>query len=302
METEQTAFTTANPETELTPTPQEPKKTQGWLNVLKFIIPYLIFVAVFQLLGMLIAGVDIMHMKEMNQTPLQMTIVSVFSLAGTLLVIWLFMRYIDKKPFVSLGFSKQFMLRDILLGILVGIVLMLTGFGLLLAMGELSIESIQFSFSNFLLNLLLFSCVAVTEEVMTRGYILSNLMASMNKFIALAISSLIFSLLHLANPNVTFLSLSNIFMAGVILGIPYIINRRLWFPIALHLSWNFMQGPVLGYKVSGITTSTIITTQYPTESIWNGGTFGFEGSLPSLILLIVASVGMYFYYRKKEAQ
>ena len=302
METEQTAFTTTNPEIDLTPTPQEPKKTQGWLNVLKFIIPYLIFVAVFQLLGMLIAGVDIMHMKEMNQTPLQMTIVSVFSLAGTLLVIWLFMRYIDKKPFVSLGFSKQFMLRDILLGILVGIVLMLTGFGLLLAMGELSIESIQFSFSNFLLNLLLFSCVAVTEEVMTRGYILSNLMASMNKFIALAISSLIFSLLHLANPNVTFLSLSNIFMAGVILGIPYIINRRLWFPIALHLSWNFMQGPVLGYKVSGITTSTIITTQYPAESIWNGGTFGFEGSLPSLILLIVASVGMYFYYRKKEAQ
>ena len=302
METEQTAFTTTNPEIDLTPTPQEPKKTQGWLNVLKFIIPYLIFVAVFQLLGMLIAGVDIMHMKEMNQTPLQMTIVSVFSLAGTLLVIWLFMRYIDKKPFVSLGFSKQFMLRDILLGILVGIVLMLTGFGLLLAMGELSIESIQFSFSNFLLNLLLFICVAVTEEVMTRGYILSNLMASMNKFIALAISALIFSLLHLANPNVTFLSLSNIFMAGVILGIPYIINRRLWFPIALHLSWNFMQGPVLGYKVSGITTSTIITTQYPAESIWNGGTFGFEGSLPSLILLIVASVGMYFYYRKKEAQ
>lgn len=299
MKTEQTenndTTTAANPTTATNPV-----KTQGWLNVLKIILPYILTTALFQYVGMLLTGVDIKHISTIQQTSQQLATVYFFSMAGTFIVIWLFMRFIDRMPIVSLGFGKQNILRDILIGLATGIILMAVGFLLLTATGQLRIDSISFNTTDFLLNLLLFICVAITEETFGRGYILGNLMASMNKYLALAISALLFSLMHLANPNVTFLSMTNIFMAGILLGLPYIFTRSLWLPIALHLSWNFMQGPVFGYEVSGQKTATIFQTSYPGASIWNGGNFGFEGSLPSLILLISASAAMYFYYRKKQ--
>lgn len=299
MKTEQTKIT-------ITPTAATPiiapntAKTQGWLNVLKIILPYILTTALFQYIGMLLTGVDIKHISTIQQTSLQLATVYLFSMAGTFMVIWLFMRFIDRMPLVSLGFGSQNILRDVLIGLVTGVVLIVAGFLLLTATGQLHIDSISFNATDFLLNLLLFICVAVTEETFGRGYILGNLMASMNRYVALAVSALLFSLMHLANPHVTFLSMTNIFMAGVLLGLPYIFTRSLWLPIALHLSWNFMQGPVFGYEVSGQKTATVFQTSYHEATIWNGGNFGFEGSLPSLILLIGASVAMYLYYRKVE--
>ena len=72
--------------------------------------------------------------------------------------------------------------------------------------------------------------------------------------IALAASSLVFGLRHLGNEDGTlqgalFLSVE----AGVLLAAAFILTRRLWLGMGLHMSWNFAQGGIFSDTVSGMT-------------------------------------------------
>ncbi|MFB6305754.1 MAG: CPBP family intramembrane glutamate endopeptidase, partial [Flavobacteriales bacterium] len=85
---------------------------------------------------------------------------------------------------------------------------------------------------------------------------------------------------------------------GMLLGVYYIHKRDLWFPIMLHLTWNFFQGPVFGFKVSGIAGDKSMLNQQLNGPIWlTGGEFGFEGSLLLTILLIIAIIIIHYSYK-----
>lgn len=89
------------------------------------------------------------------------------------------------------------------------------------------------------------------------------------------------------------------FLAGVVLGLSYIYTKNLWFPIALHLSWNLFQA-LLGFKVSGQDTYSIIEFEINEGNLLNGGAFGFEGSYLSIIAQTLTIVGIGIYYNRKE--
>lgn len=229
-------------------------KSQGWKNILKLIIPYCFIVGCFQLVGFYFAGLDIANYKTIQETTGQLFIITFFSLVGTLIVVWLFLKYVDRKTFASLGFTKYFFAKDIFTGIAFGFIIMLLGFSCLILAKQTNISSIQFKPIDFILSIGVFVFVALSEELLLRGYILNNLIASVNKYIALSISSLIFSLLHAPNPNFSLLSFIGLFIAGLFFGLAYIYTKTLWFPIALHFSWNFFQGTIFGFNVSGKNT------------------------------------------------
>jgi len=199
-----------------------------------------------------------------------------------------------------MGFAKDMMNKDLLAGLLTGLALISLGFLGLLFTNQMELVAIRLSAPDLFYSLGLFVFVAITEEVLCRGYILNNLMVSFNKYAALIISAVIFSLMHLANPNANSIGLLNIFLSGLLLGLPYILTKKLWFPIALHFSWNFFQGPVFGFNVSGMEISKLIETKYNTANIWNGGEFGFEGSLLSVILIALALVVIFFLFRNRR--
>jgi len=111
-----------------------------------------------------------------------------------------------------------------------------------------------------MISILHFTIVAIVEEVLFRGYILKNLMSSFNKYIALFFLSILYSLIHSFNPNIDMFSLLVLFLAGIVLGLSYINTKKLWFPIALHLSWNLFQ-TLIGLNVSGQDTYSIIEFQ-----------------------------------------
>jgi len=71
-------------------------------------------------------------------------------------------------------------------------------------------------------------------------------------------------------------------------------------PIALHFSWNFFQGTIFGFSVSGNAEYSLITQTRTADTIWNGGEFGFEGSLLAVIFLTLAIAGLALYYHRKE--
>ncbi|MDC1402357.1 CPBP family intramembrane metalloprotease [Flavobacteriaceae bacterium] len=268
----------------------------GWLRILLLILPYIIIVGIFQYVGALISGVDLSN-PEFENTSLQELSLSFSSFIGTFLVIGLFMQFVDKEKFIDLGFKTKGKLKEFIVGIVAGLIVMGLGYYLLSSMGQLSFQSINFDMQEILISFLLFTIVAIVEETLLRGYVLRNLMYSINKYIALIWSSILFSLMHGFNPNIDTFALIELFLAGILLGQSYIHTKNLWFPIALHFSWNFFQTH-FGFNVSGQNTYSVIEFSIVENNLWNGGDFGFEGSWLSIISSIIMIILVERYFKK----
>lgn len=273
-------------------------KHAGWIRVLLIIIPYFIIVGAFQLLGFWATGIAPADFK-LEQSSLNQLTMSAFSLLGTTLVVWLFVRFVEKNKFINIGLSLKSRQAELLQGILAGTIIMGLGFVFLAAAKELTFVRFIFNLRELAITIALFSVVSLTEEVFLRGYVLRNLMASFNKYVALLISAILFSLMHAFNPNVNTLGLVNILLAGLLLGITYIHSQNLWFPIGLHFSWNLLQ-TWLGFNVSGQNTYSLLEISLGQNKLLSGGEFGFEGSLLASVLQCMAIVFLAFYYSRKE--
>lgn len=224
-------------------------------------------------------------------------------LVSVLLAAWLIIHYWDELSFVDdMGYRWQFKGKDLLWGFIVAAAIYAVGFIVSLLAGWISVEGVHFDFTYLLLQFLLYILVALMEESMMRGFVLGHMLdVGMNKFLALLISSFLFACLHLGNPGITNFALLNLTLAGVLLGVAYIYTRNLWFPIFLHLFWNFIQGPILGYEVSGTGgKNTLLKLGISDNSLMNGGDFGFEGSLPCTILMIVATGLIIYWFETKK--
>lgn len=209
-------------------------------------------------------------------------------------------------PLSLLGMSLKGRGKDLLAGLGVAVLLYAVGFGTSLLMGTVEIASVQWVPRDLLGTLLFFLLVAVTEEVMLRGFVLGRMLsAGMNCFVALFLSSVLFSAMHLFNPNFALLPFVNILLAGCLLGASFLYTRNLCFPVVLHWFWNWLQGPVLGYEVSGMDSGeTLLTLRLTGSDLLTGGSFGFEGSLLCTVLLVVGTLAIVAYYERcgrKEA-
>lgn len=273
---------------------------RSWKNIIKIFFPYILTVGILQLIVANLLGLNINNGIPNNYTSWQRLFMDLAGFLGTVFIIWLFNKYIDKMPFKSLGFRNKNLKEDLFYGFSFGFGIMLTGFFLLKSTSELFITGYTLSLNEVILNLSIFLFVAITEEILFRGYVLQNLLASMNQYYALFFSSLLFSLMHIGNPSISYLPLINLFLAGILLGMSYILTKNLWLPIALHLSWNFFQGTVFGFNVSGIKSFTVIKIQYHESNIWNGGSFGFEGSVTCILLQLIGICILYLIIRNRK--
>lgn len=204
-------------------------------------------------------------------------------------------------PLSLLGMSLKGQGKDLLAGLGVAVLLYAVGFGTSLLMGTVEIASVEWVPRDLLGTLLFFLLVAVTEEVMLRGFVLGRMLsAGMNRFVALFLSSALFSAMHLFNPNFALLPFVNILLAGCLLGASFLYTRNLCFPVVLHWFWNWLQGPVLGYEVSGMDSGeTLLTLRLTGSDLLTGGSFGFEGSLLCTVLLVVGTLAIIGYYERR---
>lgn len=228
-----------------------------------------------------------------------------FVLSETLMLIGIFLSawivwHFRGVSLAGLGRSLAIRKKDLLSGISLAIVLYAVGFGVSLLAGAIEIAGVVFSPSSLLISFVFFLLVAITEEFALRGFVLERMLqGGVNKFWALFLSATLFSLVHIANPNFDFLSFINILLAGILLGSSYIYTRNLCFPIALHWFWNWIQGPVLGYEVSGNKfCDGLLTLHLPETNLINGGAFGFEGSILCTVLMVAGTGVILKMFRK----
>ncbi len=225
---------------------------------------------------------------------------SLLMLVGYLSAAILMLRW-RKLPLSLLGLSLKGRGKDLLAGLGVAVLLYAVGFGVSLLIGMVEVASVQLVPRNLLGRLLLFLLMAVTEEIMVRGFVLGRMLSEgMNRFVALFLSSALFSAMHLLNPNFVLLPFVNVLLGGCLLGASFLYTRNLCFPIVLHWFWNWLQGPVLGYEVSGMDSGeTLLTLRLTGSELLTGGNFGFEGSLLCTVLLVVGTLVIIGYYERR---
>jgi uncharacterized protein len=188
-------------------------------------------------------------------------------------------------------------LRGILNGISLGVVLILVCILVLTLVDPIEIKYQGFQI-GILYYFIIFIIVAILEEVLARGFILNNLYYKQNKYIAIIISSLLFSLMHILNTAIDITGIINLFLIGVLFALLYLKNMNLSFPIGLHFSWNFVQGPIFGFNVSGNTNPSIFNVQSISGDQFSFEGFGLEGSI--IVSFILGTAILYFWISQKK--
>ena len=271
-----------------------------WARIVLFVIAFLILSTIFQVVGLLIAKIPLSEVANlMEMGPEVLLVLQIWSLVPLVFLIYVFRKYIDRESIVSLGFSIKKRGIDFGMGLLIALLLIGCGSLVLSFLGVAKFSFLKLDLGMLGISLLTFIVVAINEEIMIRGYILNNLLSVTNKYLALVISAVIFTAMHSFNSSLSLIPITNLFLAGILLGSTYIFTKNLWFPISLHLFWNFLQGPVLGYNVSGHETESVFTIKLSGNELLNGGGFGFEGSLVCTIMLVVVIGVVLFYYSRK---
>ena len=137
---------------------------------------------------------------------------------------------------------------------------------------------------------------AFVEEIVARGILFRFLESLGGSWFALALSSALFGLGHLANPNATLWSAIAIAIeAGIMLGGAYMLTRNLWLAIGLHFGWNVTQGYIWDVPVSGNAVDGLVSSHPAGPEILSGGMFGLEASI--IALAIATPLGAWFVYR-----
>ncbi len=258
-----------------------------WLAILLIIASSLLFLTLYALAQSLLPLLSNQILK----------IATGFLLGCTITGLYLLFIYLVEGVWTSSVLSTRHFPLDIGKGILVGIIFFAIITGILALGGWYSIKSIAFH-PSFWDQLSLFFLVACGEEIVFRGIIFRFIDLRWNTGYALIISALLFGALHIFNDSATvWSSLAIAIEAGLMLGMIYKVSGSLWAPIGVHWAWNVMEGPVLGFAVSGTTDTSIITPIITGPDFITGGSFGAEASIFSAAIGLVFTI-LLWRYRK----
>jgi hypothetical protein len=205
----------------------------------------------------------------------------------------------EDRPLASVGLRlDRRWLAQLLAGILAGCALI----GLMALAGYLAggfhlVRNPAATPGALALGLWLFLAVACSEELLFRGYLFQRLEAGIGPWATQLALAVLFALLHWGNPGMAgatrvWASL-NIALAGILLGLCYLRTRSLALPIGLHLAWNWTQGPLLGFGVSGNPSVGWWIPVGQRKAAWvTGGSFGLEASLACTLICAGACLAL----------
>lgn len=275
------------------------------------------------LLGTVVTGPS--PIFELRGTPVGSIAVTVIDLISgaisTPVAIYLTGRYVDRRRFRDFGLHvNRAWWTDLAFGFVLGGTLMTAIFVIQLALGWVTIRSFfavggvpQWTFPYwFLLSVGSYFVGSVLEELFHRGFLLTNFAEGFQVgpvgpagavAVGIALTSGFFALTHTTVLNATTVSTLSIALAGVFLALGYVLTGELALPIGVHVAWNFFEGNLYGFPISGTTTTSIIEIEQRGPDLFTGGAFGPEAGLlgvGAILVGIFATVAWARYHRKSS--
>ena len=224
----------------------------------------------------------------------QRLIPSVALILGILLAL----RFIDRKSVGDIGAGfRSGDRKDLAFGLGLGAVSMTTVFAVLLVSRTITLENglAEPALSwRLLTGAIIFILVGVSEELYSRAYSISALSETHGRWTAAIASSVIFSLLHVGNANVSAGGLANVLLVGILFAYMFLRSGGVWMSVGYHITWNYFQGCVFGFPVSGGKAEGAYTVAASRNDLLTGGAFGPEGGLLATLVILA---GLYVVWR-----
>lgn len=283
----------------------------GWLILLAFVV-MLIVQQLFTLPGILLLvfteapfseGFSYLEMQTaFDAHPWIFLLMQGGGTAGGIVITLLLWRFLNKGSIKELGFRSS--MKDLWFGLVLGALSIIVIFITLMATGNVTLLNSLSKphFSIFTVTfLVLYILVGIFEEMFFRGYVMSTMESRGNKkWVIYVASALIFSIAHGANPNVSLLGLVNIALVGLLFAYMFDATKSLWLPIGYHITWNYFQGNVFGFAVSGTAPNGIYSVEIAEGHDWlTGGAFGLEGGILATLLILVSFFATNLYSKSK---
>lgn len=278
--------------------PDEPRLRAGWRLII-----HTLLIIILSILAGIVIFIPIGLLKISFDSPLVVLANEVTMLFAITAATFLARHFLDRRSITSLGLKPGIsMVTDILVGIVIPFFLMGLIFGIEIYLGWTKFDGFawQMETAPALLGglgmwLVIFLIVGWQEELLSRGYHLQTIESGLNLFWAVLLSSSVFGALHIFNNGATWISTLGIILAGLFLALPYILTRQLWLSIGLHIGWNFFEGVVFGFPVSGQDTFHLLRHTVSGPELWTGGVFGPEAGLIIIPTLLLGSMLIFVY-------
>lgn len=264
--------------------PDEPRLRSGWRVLLHFLL-----LATSLLVFSLPVALLMLNETASSVLPddVQVILAEGLTVGAFAFATWVARRWLDHRSLRSLGFQVGTQtLLDLLVGTAIPGLLMGAIYLFESAVGWLRFESwgwqavsIGAVFRGLAVYLIVFILTAIGEELISRGYQLQNLADGISLPWALFVSAVLFAALHAANPGAGAASFVGILAAGYFLAYAWVRTGQLWLSIGLHLGWNFFEGVVFGFPVSGLGVYRLIEQHVTGPKLITGGDFGPEAGL-----------------------
>lgn len=240
---------------------------------------------------------------DVNYVPDWLNAVFLFSTVGTIIAVLIYCLCLERRRFFTLGFIKKGAIVEYLAGLIIGLVMFGSAYGIIILSGQGEFKGInpEISVIMIILFFLGFVIQGMSEEILVRGYYFVSAASTGKVTAAFFAGSGIFALLHIFNNGIHIVPLINLFLFGMFANLYFLRRGSIWGISALHTMWNFAQGNIFGCEVSGNKMgSSIFSTQTVGEStLFNGGSFGPEGGLGVTIVLSLGIIVLLFMKNKE---
>lgn len=149
----------------------------------------------------------------------------------------------------------------------------------------------------------IFLIAAFAEEIAFRGYLFQNLWEEWGVWPAAVVTAILFAVLHVNNPNFNanaLQSFAGLVLFGVFAALSVVWTRSAWLVFGMHTAWNYFEGPVLGFPVSGIDIpgTSVLATLVTGPDWYTGGAFGPEAGVTETIAIGVALLALWWLHRR----
>jgi len=261
------------------------------LSAEKPVVRFLRFPVTWLVIGLVAVGAASLFVGAGTVPALLCTVLALFAY-------WAVMRFVAGRATPEL--AARHAMRDTLIGVGIGAGFLVISVGLIALLG-----GYRFTFDGAAGLAALPGLIAVaiggavTEELLFRGLILQATEKLGGSWIALAVSAVMFGVVHGANPDATLWSSIAITVeAGGLMGAAFLWRRSLWLVIGIHASWNGIE-QAIGIPVSGHVDPGLAITTVDGPALLTGGAFGLEASLvPVLVSIAISAVLLVAAHRR----
>ena len=258
--------------------------TPFWKWLLLFIAGCFLFILAYAFSSIPTALDETLHIPIWLQA-----ILCVLTSAGVLALYGGWWKWTENQKAADLPLHR--LAGDTAIGFGVGILFFILVTGCIALLGGYRVGSVNWDWNALVRSLFMFLVVGVGEEVLFRGIVFRMIDDRWGTAVGLIASALIFGFVHITNDNATvWSSLAIAVEAGLLLGAAYKWSGTLWVPIGIHWSWNYFQGPIFGFAVSGNDTQSLITPVIQGSDWLTGGSFGAEASIPAFVLGLALAI------------